>query len=225
MPHPGPKPADLNELLFYERAWTNVFRGLRDGSPETEEEILGGRGVAIFVKQSSQDREKLFVFRSGEKPLKRSTNKALSASQEWRAIVRKEEKEFEKLETGQKVARVRHRAIPGEPRLWEALKRAHNAAELRRICRRSKHWLKWEWSGEIEGRHWYQRAPSACPKALYDHAQEFCQAKRDERYPASDRPSSDDKRIEYLARVMAGLSLPNPIRAATAVGLLRKMKH
>lgn len=177
----------------------------------------------MFIKSSHQDREKLVVFRSGEKPRKLSAHKAMG--QEWQARVRREEEEFKALETGQKTVTVQHPAIPAEPRLWEALKRTSSAAEVRRICRRSARWLKWEWSGEINGRRWYQAAPSACPKALYDHAEEFCQAKQDDRCPASNRASSDDRRIEYYARVMAGLSLSKPIAPATAVDLLRKMKH
>jgi hypothetical protein len=146
--------------------------------------------------------------------------------QDWHERIRQEEREFDAIATGRKILTVQHQAIAAEPQLWKALKRARSAAEVRRICRQSKYWLKWEFKGEINGRRWYCRVPSACPKALYDYAEEFCRAKQSERYPRSDdRPSSDDKRIEYLARVMAGLSLVRPIAPATAVDLLRKMKH
>jgi hypothetical protein len=182
--------------------------------------------VAMLVKSSGQDRETLQVFRSGEKPRKFSAHKALAEGQEWHARVREEENEFDALATGQKTAKVQSRAIPAECHLWKALKRARSARQVRRICRQSKHWLKWKSEfvrdGVVRG---YAQSPSACPKALYDHAEEFCQAKRDDRYPDSDRPSSDDKRIEFFARVMAGLSLLEPIAPATAVDLLRKFKH
>lgn len=178
----------------------------------------------MLLKSSVGNRETLQVFRSGTKSRKLTAHKAMG--QDWRNRVKLEESEFDAIATGQKNVTVVRPAIPGEPQLWDALKRAQTAAQVRRICRRSKYWLKWEWSGEINGRRWYRQVPSACPKALYDHATEFCEAKKSDRYPRSnDRPSSDDKRIEYLARVMAGLSLRRHIAPATAVNVLRKMKH
>jgi hypothetical protein len=64
------------------------------------------------------------------------------------------------------------------------------------------------------------------PKALHEHAESFCRAKLDSRYPGRDeRRSGDYRRIEYLARVMAGLSLPKPISPSYSIELLRKMKH
>jgi hypothetical protein len=222
---PGPKPPDLDSLLFYELAWTRVFLGLRDGSPATEEQVPGGDGSGMLVKFSGQDEEKLLILRSGKKPLQLRVLKEVATDDKWRGRVQKEEGEFEALITGQKVERVRYPGMPAERNLWEALKRARSAAQVRRICRRSKHWLKWEWKGKRGGKRWYIRSPSACPEALSDHAEEFCRAKGNSRYPRSKRSSSDDRRIEYLARVMAGLSLVKPIAPATAVDLLRKMKH
>jgi hypothetical protein len=67
---------------------------------------------------------------------------------------------------------------------------------------------------------------------LLNHAREFCYSKGNVRYPraglllrSQNRPSSEGKRGDYLARVMAGLSLPKPLSCATAVDLLRKFKH
>lgn len=214
-----PRRADLKELLWYEYVWVFVFLGLRDGLPETRGEMPGGYGLAVFLKHSGSERESLHVFRSGEKPRKMSALKTMG--QEWHKRVRLEQHEFDALATGQKSRTVQSQRSPGEPHLWKALKRAKSAAQVRRICRRSKDWLKWEW----KGKGFYLRSPSACPKALHDHAAAFCRAKQDHRYPVSNRPSSDDKRIEYLARVMAGLSLVQPIAPSTAVDLLRKMKH
>jgi len=188
------------------------------------QKIPGGSGTAMFVKTAGQDRDTLQILRSGEKLRRISAHKAMG--EEWRERVRQEEEEFDAISTGRKTVTVEAPPIMGEPHLWEALKKANNAAQVRRICRRSKYWLKWEFEGEINGKHFYSRVPSYCPKALYDKAEKFCEAKLSDRYPgSSERPSSDDKRIEYLARVMAGLSLKSPIAPATAVDVLRKMKH
>ena len=104
------------------------------------------------------------------------------------------------------------RDAPSEPELWKALSDPQNGPKkVRDICVKSKV-LRF-----LFGR------PRSMP--LYEHAREFCRAKRDKRYPHSDRPSSESKRVDYLARVMAGLRLQKPIAPATAVDILRKMKH
>ncbi len=244
-----PMLANVEELLYYEHVWTQTFQGLRDGSSETQEDVPGGYGATMLIRSTRPEQERLQVFKPGKKLREFRADKILfrifgdeprefwaheipAKRQEWQDRVRKEEQEFNALETGQEKASVRYPKIPGEPHLWEALKRARSAAEVRRICSRSKHWLKWERQGKWKDstgreRHWYRQSPCACPKALHDHAGEFCRALRDDRYPGGgkqNRPSSDNKRIEYLARVMAGLSLLRPISPATADDLLRKMK-
>jgi hypothetical protein len=100
--------------------------------------------------------------------------------------------------------------IPAEPELWKLLSDPSTGpAAVRRACQRWEPYLR-------------QRLGNT---ALHLRSKEFCRAKRDARYPRSNRKSSEDKRVDYLARVMAGLSLPKPIRPATALDLLRKMKH
>lgn len=217
-----PKVTDSKDLLFYEYVWVVTFLGLRDGLPESEEDVPGGRGPAILIKSSGREREGLKVYRTDRKPVALSIHKALATDEGWRSRVQKEEEEFDDLVMGKQKVRMHYPAAPDERHLWEALKRARTPAQVRRICRRSKHWLRWEWK---EGRAQII-SPSACPRALYDHAEEFCQSKRDPRFPRHDeRPSGDYRRIEYFARVMAGLSLVRPIAPSYSVDFLRKMKH
>lgn len=143
---------------------------------------------------------------------------------DWQEEAQAFENAFDRLVMGEEVRRQTAPAIPDERDLWEALKRARTASQIRRIYKRSKIWLihrkdlpngsYWDWS-------W-----SPIPKALYDHAAEFCRAKLDPRYPDRDeRESGDYRRIEYLARAMAGLSLPKPISTSYSVELLRRLKH
>ena len=230
------KLVDLGKLLFNENAWTQTFLGLRDGQNETEANIPGGYGSAMLLKSIGEHKETLNIRQPGKQAIEYSVDKTVSKGQEFRPAKRQQaearmqraEKEFEDMETGEKTQNVILAAIPAERNLWESLKRARSAAQVRRICRRSKYWLKFEWSGEWNGRAWNFQTPSPYPRALYDHAEKFCQAKLGKRYPSGgkqDRRSSDDKRVEYLARVMAGLSLYPPIAPATAVNLLRKTKH
>jgi hypothetical protein len=115
-------------------------------------------------------------------------------------------------------------AIRDEHDLWESLKRARTASQVRRIYTRSKIWLIHRFDFPSGG--YIDWSWSPFPKALYEHAEEFCRAKLDPRYPDRDkRPSGDYLRIEYLARAMAGLSLRKPISPSYSVDLLRKLKH
>lgn len=115
----------------------------------------------------------------------------------------------------------RRNSIPAEPHIWEALKRAKNAAEVRRAFSRSKHWLTDEWKQTFPNGG-FVSFPSL-PATLYDHADKFCKAKLDSRYPRGHTPRSDDKRIEYLARVLAGLSLRKRMRPSYADKTLRAL--
>ncbi len=117
--------------------------------------------------------------------------------------------------------------LPAEPRVWEVLTcPGTSPTEVRRICKTSKYlggaWNPWG-------------------RMLRKFAREFCDSKnpngKGKRYPgakakkSSLRPSSDDKRADYFARVLAGLSLQRqtPLSPETAERLVRdlhrKTKH
>ena len=57
---------------------------------------------------------------------------------------------------------------------------------------------------------------------LDKYAAEFLTAKA-YRYPASERPSSEEKRVLHFARAMAGIM--TGISPARAIDLIRAMKH
>jgi len=105
----------------------------------------------------------------------------------------------------------RTRAWPPEPGLWDALIRARTPEAVRRVCKR---WEKWLHPGS--GLRVY-------PQRLAKHAREFLKIMRNDRYPRSPRPSSDEKRLDFFARGMAGVDVG--ISPLTAIDRLRKMKH
>ncbi len=107
-----------------------------------------------------------------------------------------------------KMARTRLRGVPPERDLLDALLQARTPKQVRTICRRSRYWLNPRWGGRVY------------VKYLYDHADQFLRAKDDPRYPRSTRPSSYDKRLRFLARAMAGITLGR--RPRTAIDLLAK---
>jgi hypothetical protein len=180
-------------------------------------------GQEKLLIMSEQDRETVHVILPGEAPRTVRQPKFTSAPEEiqsWRNRVQSEEEKLRRITMGYETMRTKISALPAERQLWEGLKRAHTPAQVRRIWSRSKLWLsprlEFPNGGHIE--LWLYR------RALYKYADKFCRAKLDSRYPSRDeRESGDYRRIEYFARVMAGLTLG--FAPSTAVERLRKMKH
>jgi hypothetical protein len=212
-------------LLIWEKAWTDCFSGMRNGLAEVEIEVPGGESGAILLKGTDEEGNRILrTWYSGEEQnydVKLATEPG--EIHQWAKNAQREETEFDQIATFEIALKIRQPAIPAERRLFDALLEANDGAVVRRICRRSKRWLRYRW--DFGNEHFFE-SPWPCPRALYEHAYEFCRAKLDPRYPARDeRASGDVRRIKYLARVMAGLSLPKPISPSYAVELLRKKKY
>jgi len=96
--------------------------------------------------------------------------------------------------------------IPAEPLVLEVLTRPRTTPlEIRWLYRASVH-LRMSPLGHV----------------LYEHPEEFCAAKESERYAGSaTRPSSAKRRVDYLTKVLAGLSLE--LRATTGERRLRDL--
>ncbi len=147
---------------------------------------------------------------SSQQPLFRTEDEKRSWEKHCRDHLGEADKEFT-----EKILLAPPRDIPAETALWEDLSDPRTRRKaVQGICERSRIL-----------RFWFGQPPSI---SLYQHSKEFCRAKGDERYPdggKQNRQSSNAKRTDYLARVMAGLSLRKPLAPATAVDILRKMKH
>lgn len=214
-----PIKMDVLMLLGFEYLWVDTFRGLRDGNPQVQTDAPPAS--SMFIKSSGKGTQQIYIEGAGKKSRLVKQPKFDPTPDEkrlWQSRVRDVESQFEKDKFGS--VRIDIAAIPSERQLWQALKRAQTATQVRRICTRSRIWLKprleFPGGGFIE--HWPWR------RVLYRDAERFCEAKRDTRYPRRDtRTSGDYRRIEFLARVMAGLTMR--LAPSTAVETLRKMKH
>jgi hypothetical protein len=100
--------------------------------------------------------------------------------------------------------------IPPERDVWEKLESARTPEDVRMAYRESRVWLNPQKTGK----------PFVADLEI--HAAEFLEGKN-YRYPSSDRPSSEKKRILHCARVMAGITVG--ISGATAIHLLRTLEH
>jgi len=85
-------------------------------------------------------------------------------------------------------------------KLWNELLSATTVQEIKTACRRSHFWPR-DHGAVRDLRIFYYLS------VLSDLAPMFLVAKTERRFPRSDRPTSDCKKILYLARAMAGAYL------------------
>ena len=95
-----------------------------------------------------------------------------------------------------------------EHALWLRLLQATSPEEVKAVCVASPYWLN------------PKRGAALFHDALLRNANGFLAAKKDPRWPKTDRPTSQGRRIRFLARSMAGTSMGVSIR--TAQDLLAK---
>lgn len=185
----------LKALLAQEFKWQMIFCGMREGLQGWDTSLADPETAGLKWRPRACDPADRFL------------------RNHYATIWAKHAKDYDQ-EFTEKIVEAEPHDLPPEPHVWELLKRAHTAKELRQIVPQSQ-----------VLRFFFGENPADIP--LYRHAKEFCRAKRYSRYPSGgkqNRASSKSKRVDYLARVMAGLSLWGK-GAATAEDLLRKMKH
>jgi hypothetical protein len=142
----------------------------------------------------------------------------------WQSKAKAFQEKLNRVTMGEEPRQQRSPAIPHEKHIWEALKRAKTPAQVRRAYSRSKIWLISRLEFPSGGYYDWSWAP--LPRGLYRNAEAFCRAKRDSRYPVRDkRRLGDYRRIEFLARVMAGANLLPPISPSYSIQIFKRMKH
>ena len=95
-----------------------------------------------------------------------------------------------------------------EAEMWFRLVEAKTAEQIKLVCAESQFWLNPN-RGAIEFH-----------RTLIEQAERFLAVKKDPRWPRSNRPTNDYRRIKFLARSMAGVMMGISIR--TAQDLLAK---
>ena len=112
--------------------------------------------------------------------------------------------------------------IPGEPDVLRALLQARTPKQVRQICKDAFVTRGFEVEpGRTESilvPNWPLSGGSVLPSCLSRHAEEFVAARRDRRFPRSDRPSNQLKQLWFLARALAGAIFG--IKARTAINLV-----
>lgn len=106
------------------------------------------------------------------------------------------------------------------PELWKELKDARSEREIREVADAIGEWDREQGLGYTPRPHFSQRAEYDFVEVLRSQARTILKAKRLPEYPKSDRETSDDKRIWFFAKSLAGLKLDrSPLYA------LKRLSH
>ena len=194
----GPKPIDVRDLQSTASQWAVFLFALRDGQPG-----------AIYKVEGPWKKIKWNGKVYGRVPTRTIAAKVFPVGGPL----------LPELKT--KDWHTRPPVLP-EPRAWKQLKQARSVRHLQQTIHRLDKWEK-QAKGLFPGEH-IGHFPSIEEfiQRLRSSAKNFLLAKRLPSHPKSIRPKSDDKRIQFFAKVLAGSEMG--IRPAYAVKLLSRWR-
>jgi hypothetical protein len=206
MPLPGPKPVDRDALQTEAMNWARVLFILRDGKVGLVEVVKWGplrtvtQGPTQLTKENLQQMKGTQWENAQELPVSNRqmrTGKVLTAK-----IYTFNEFQKNKSVLTLDSPYVWFPPTPASRAVWDALKKSNSLVGMRRaLCSLEKYLCR-----NLSG--WYGRE---FPHGLEGYAQDLLAAKDLHNYPnpkaKQKRPSSDDKRVIFFAKVFAGLRL------------------
>ena len=209
MKHSGPKPVDLLALQTEAMNWATLLFVLRDGRVALRQVVHWGEWKtsrsAPTLAPSTMLSESIRAAAKGtpweNAPVLQAVTKRRSGRVLDAETFRKT-KPFDaedRLVNGQTLSSIQFDSTPACSEVWESLKAATSERMMRRALSQLEKYLheNWEaWTG------------SEFPRNLRRFAHGVCAAKRLHNYPSAkkdDRPTSDDKRVVFIAKVLAGL--------------------
>jgi hypothetical protein len=198
MPRPGPKPVDIEHLKGEATAWATFFYKLRDGEPGLMQRIEWREATHEELQRMNWYR---FVKRHPEfKKRPPQRGRYLEPP----IMIPVSDAAFTLPPEIKAKGWVIERPLQPAPELWEQLKRARSVAEIKKAARRIKKWMDSE-----PNRHSCLPGVPAVeiPDALDTYAEKLRIGMKLATYAKTDRPRSDDKRVNHLAKVLAGARL------------------
>lgn len=179
----GPKECPIDVLIWWEQEWYCVFHRLAFGIP------AWNRVDNVW------------------EPPRPPRLSEFNAAQ-----VKAWNEEMKSMRWTEEKTRKQHSRIPDEPQVWERLKLARSANQIREACDASTFCLN------------SRKCPYLFVVDLCANASTFLRGKR-YRCPNSNRPSSEEKLAAHFARVMAGIMVGiSPARAIDRLRLLPRRK-
>jgi len=219
MTRPGPKPVNAKRLEQEATQWACFFYTLRDGQPgymqPTEfspEHTVGTLITKGLLRGNASKETRKSRARVGKPlgppiliPVSRAAAQ-LPETMQGLPVVKGAAIRGKKRQTV-RIWSVMPPVVP-KPHVWEQLKNAHTAPDIKKAARGignpseefSKD-LRNAFSSTLE--KWAQHPD----KAISYYAEEIREAKKLPHYPKTTRKRSDDKRVVFLSKVMAGLTL------------------
>ncbi len=204
MGRPGPKPVNIWDLQIMAWQWAIFLFALRDGQPGAIYRVMGP-----WTKVKWRGKV------CGRRPSKVLAARVLPVEKAKQMPARLRTKDWS----------IRAPIFPKQ-QAWGKLKQARSVREVQQAVSSLHKWKKQPMlqAGLFPGEHIGRfRSVEEFLRALYSYAMDLIQAKRLRSYPKSDRPKSDDKRIQFFAKVLAGLDLG--IRPAYTVKLLKGWQY
>jgi hypothetical protein len=193
----GPKPVSVDHLKGYAISWASFFYTIRDGQSGQMQRFKWGplrnTGSAKWTRVPSGMGTIAFPagvkYREG-KPL--GPPILIPVSEAAKALP----KEMRAKDW------VVSRPIMPAPELWARIPQAISVGEVRNASREIRKWMDKQF-GTV-GRWLPGSPPVEFCDALDTYAEQVLVGKRLPSYAKTDRPSSDDKRVQLLAKVLAG---------------------
>jgi len=227
----GPQPVDRAALKIRAVQWFYFVIGLRDGHPDLmqrhvwgpwsgeKQEIRAGRAERILLARivpdgSGGETARLVFERLRTWASRRSNEEPQFESPLFQTL----EQDFglpAKWRFGLKPLNHPTLVFPSlnaQPKLWSGLKEAHSAKALLRIGEVIYQWLADAQPGIAETPEYRT--------TLCERSEEILSVRGLWNYPRTNRPKSDDKRIEFYAEAFAGLS--SGVSPATATKKLAR---
>jgi hypothetical protein len=99
------------------------------------------------------------------------------------------------------------RPVMPDSRSWNDLKRARSVQDMQRVAQSVRRWVRRFPSGVRWPDEFPRKVLLQFPRVVHAHAADLIKAKRMPHYPRTDRPRSDDKRVEFFAKILAGSTL------------------
>jgi hypothetical protein len=197
----GPKAVDIGLLLGWEREYMMAFSHLRDGR--------------YFVEPPSHETLDTAKADARIKTLKRLPPEGITDVRRPPAISETTYDDYVKRKRSEeimKIQQMRPEEIAEQSQrreIWNDLVRAMTKKGIRRVCRR---WVKLP---DLNP------ARAFAPHYIQEYASEFLKIKRSPQFPRANY--TDDSRLRYLARGMAGVMAR--VSPMTGIERLRNMKH
>jgi hypothetical protein len=192
----GPTPVSLKALKGKALMWAQYLFTLRDGQFGLIQRVKWGPWQTIPD------------YLGPGKPLRQRSRKILLEAM----VIHGNEPGLEELAKAEDW--VYYRPVPPRGDLWDRLKNAQSASDVKRAARSIGKWF-----GRFRlGGDWAE----TLPKILRANADVVIEAKQMPDYPRSDWASSEDKRVEFFAKVLGGRTLG--IAPATAIKRLARWR-